>query len=280
MIEDLAIRNYSKSTIEGYVRYVEKFAMYFDKSPELLGPEEIREYQVYLVKKKKVSWAVFNMTVCGLRFLYCVTLGRESMIPLIPFPKKEKKLPVVLSVEEVAMFLGGVQNLKHHALLTTMYSAGLRVSEAVNLLVEDIDSQRMTIRVQCGKWKKDRYVPLFPSLLTELRDYWKVERPLPYLFPREGTEDPLTRYTPERVCNHVCRKLDFPKVVTPHTLRHSFATHLLEAGTDLRTIQIILGHKSLSTTAIYLHVAVNAKKLTDKAGDLFAEVKKQQRRKR
>ena len=144
--------------------------MYFGKSPELLGPEEIREYQVYLVEKKKISWGVFNMTVCGLRFLYSVTLRMESMIPLIPFPKKEKKLPIVLSVEEVATFLGAVKNFKHRTLLTTMYSAGLRVSEAVNLLVEDIDSQRMAIRIQNGKGKKDRYVPLFPSLLTILRE--------------------------------------------------------------------------------------------------------------
>jgi site-specific recombinase XerD len=279
MIEDLVIRNYSRHTIDGYIRYAAKFAMYFGKSPELLGPEEIREYQVYLVQKKKASWAVFNLTVCSLRFLYCVTLGRDSMIPLIPYPKQEKKLPVVLSVEEVGTFLNGVQNLKHHTLLTTIYSAGLRVSEAVNLMVEDIDSKRMTIRVRNGKGKKDRYVPLFPTLLTMLREYWKAKRPMPYLFPREGTNNPLTRGTPELVCTQTCRKLDFPKVVTPHTLRHSFATHLLEAGTDLRTIQIILGHKSLSTTAIYLHVAVNVKNLTDKAGDLLAEVRKQQRRK-
>jgi len=275
MIEDMQIRNLSPHTIDTYTRRVELFAKHFNKSPDILGPEEIRDYQLFLLKKKKASWSVFNQTVCALHFLYQKTLGQDLIIPLIPYPKQEKRLPVVLSVEEVTTFLEGVRNLKHRTILMTMYSSGLRVTETVNLLVEDIDSQRMAIRVCQGKGKKDRYVPLFPTLLTALREYWRVYSPKRYLFPNARTGKPLTRSTPELVCTQTRKKLNFSKNVTPHLLRHSFATHMLEAGTDLRTIQLILGHSSLSTTAVYLHVAVNARQLTENAQDLLGVVVKQ-----
>ena len=275
MIEDMQIRNYSPHTIDCYVRYAGMYARHFGRSPSLLGPEEIRSYQLHLLEKK-ASWSIFIQTVCALHFLYRVTLAEDWIIPHIPYPKKEKKLPVVLSVEEVATFLRAIRNLKHRLLLMTMYSTGLRVTETTHLLISDIDSQRMALRVCQGKGKKDRYVPLFPTLLTALREYWKVYRPEPLLFPNSRTQCPLTRSTVALVCTQTCKKLRFPKHVTPHTFRHSFATHMLEAGTDLRTIQLILGHRTLSTTAVYLHVAINAKQLTDKAQDLLAAAAKVQ----
>ena len=275
MIEDMRIRNYSPHTVDCYIRYVRMFAKHFGKSPGLLGPEEIRSYQLHLLEKE-TSWSIFIQTVCALHFLYRVTLGKAWIIPNIPYPKKEKKLPEILSVDEVATFLGAIRNLKHRVLLMTMYSTGLRVTEAIHLLTSDIDSKRMAIRVRQGKGRKDRYVPLFPTLLTALRQYWKAYRPKESLFPSSRTEHPLTRYTPELVCTQTRKKLNFPKRVSPHTFRHSFATHMLEAGTDLRTIQLILGHRTLSTTAVYLHVAVNAKQLTDKAQDLLAAAAKVQ----
>jgi site-specific recombinase XerD len=237
MIEDMRIRNYSPHTIDCYIRYAGMFAKYFGKPPNLLGPEEVRSYQLYLLEKN-TSWGIFIQTVCALHFLYRVTLDKNWIIPHIPYPKKEKKLPVVLSVDEVSTFLRAIRNLKHRMLLMTMYSTGLRVTEAIQLLVSDIDSKRMAIRVRQGKGKKDRYVPLFPTLLTALRQYWKAYKPKVLLFPNSRTEQPLTRSTPELVCTETCKKLNFPKHVTPHTFRHSFATHMLEAGTDLRTIQL------------------------------------------
>jgi len=269
MIDDMAIRNLAPATVEAYVRAVATYAKHFGKSPELLGPDHIRAYQLFLVKEKKVSWSVFNQAVCALKFLYATTLGKEWASNHIPFPRQPRKLPVVLSVGEVAAFLGAVRNLKHRTMLMAMYSTGLRVSEVTNLLVTDIDGKRGVIRVRQGKGKKDRYVPLFPSLLVALRDYWRVYRPHTALFPGGGKGPSLSISSMQRVCTQTRRKLKLSKHVTPHSLRHSFATHMLEAGTDLRTIQIILGHRSLSTTAIYLHIAVNAQQLSDKAPDLL-----------
>jgi len=228
-----------------------------------------RKHTVFLVTEKKASWSLFTQTVCALRFLYGTTLGKDWAWRYIPFPRQPKKLPVVLSLDEVATFLGVLANPKHRAIFMTIYSAGLRVSEVIKLLVTDIDSSRGVIRLRQAKGKKDRYVPLFPSLLSELRDYWQAFRPVDVLFPAKRTTHPLSRESIDRVCAQTRKKLGLAKHVTPHTLRHSFATHLLEAGVDLRTIQIILGHKSLSTTAIYLHIAVNAQQLGDKVPDLL-----------
>ena len=270
MIDDMRIRNLAPNTIDAYVRAVAIFARHFGKSPALLSPEDIRTYQVFLVKERNVSWSVLNHTVSALRFLYRTTLGKDWAVDHIPFPRRPKRLPVVLSVEEVAAFLAAINNRKHRTIFMTLYSAGLRVSELTNLLVSDIDSKRGVIRIRQGKGNKDRYAPLFPSLLSELREYWRAYKPLGALFPAKCTTRPLSRESIDRVCAQTRRKLGLAKPVTPHTFRHSFATHLLEAGTDLRTIQIILGHRSLSTTALYLHVAVNVRQLVDKAQDLLS----------
>ncbi len=269
MIEDLTIRNYSPRTIEIYVERVAKFAEYFSQSPDRLGPSHIRQYQVFLVKNQKASWAKFNQTVCALRFLYRVVLKKKWMIEHIPFPKQEKKLPVVLSRGEVARFLRAVDNLKHRTILMTLYATGLRISEAMALEVSDIDSPRMLIRVRLGKGKRDRYVPLSETLLEQLRLYWKHSRPSGWLFPNRDPGCPLGGATIQKVCTTVALKAGLSKRVNPHMLRHSFATHLLEAGTDLKTIQVLLGHRSLNSTSVYLHVAAQTPGSSRKAHDLL-----------
>jgi integrase/recombinase XerD len=255
MIEDMRVRNYSSNTQQLYIDRVAKFAQYFGKSPELLGPEEIRTYQVYLMKEKGASWSMLNQTVCALRFLYRITLGKEWAIQHIPAPKKEIKLPVVLSQDEVSRFFESLPNLKHRAILMTAYAAGLRVSEVVSLRVADIDSQRMMIRIELGKGRKDRYVMLSPNLLELLRAYWKIARPNDRLFPGRGRHGHITRERIYQVCVKASAAAGLTQRATVRALRHSFATHLLEAGTNIRVIQILLGHRSLRTTARYTHVS-------------------------
>jgi integrase/recombinase XerD len=255
MIEDMRVRNYSSNTQQLYIDRVAKFAQYFGKSPELLGPEEIRTYQVYLMKEKGASWSMLNQTVCALRFLYRITLGKEWAIQHIPAPKKEIKLPVVLSQDQVSRFFESLPNLKHRAILMTAYAAGLRVSEVVSLRVADIDSQRMMIRIELGKGRKDRYVMLSPNLLELLRAYWKIARPNDRLFPGRGRHGHITRERIYQVCVKASAAAGLTKRATVRALRHSFATHLLEAGTNIRVIQILLGHRSLRTTARYTHVS-------------------------
>jgi len=255
MLDDLRIRHYSPRTIETYTACIREFARHFGTSPDRLGPDEIRTYQRFLIDEKHVSWASFNQTVSALRFLYGVTLDRKDVIPRIPYPKHETKLPVVLSVDEVGRFLGAVRNLKHRTILMTLYGAGLRLSEALALLVTDVDSARMVLRVQHGKGRKDRYVDLGATLLLALRAYWKVYRPARYLFPGRSPDQPLESSAVQRVCVQTRRRAGFQKPISPHTLRHCYATHLLEAGKDLRTIQVRLGHQALATTARYLHIA-------------------------
>lgn len=274
MIEDLRIRNYSPRTIDIYVERVARFAQYFGKSPDQLGPSEIRQFQVFLVETKKASWAELNQTVCALRFFYRVCLGKKWIIQHIPFPKREKKLPVVLSREEMRRVLEVIGNLKHFTLLMTLYATGLRLSELLNLLVQDIDSQRMLIRVRQGKGKKDRYVPLSETLLKQLRRYWKDHRPSSWLFPSTDAGRPLEGSSVQKVCAQAAVKAGLSKRVSPHILRHSFATHLLEAGTDLKTTQGLLGHSTLSTTSVYLHVAAQAPGHRRQALDLLAETEK------
>jgi site-specific recombinase XerD len=270
MIEDLRIRNYSTKTITAYIYHTARFARYFGKSPDLLGPEHIRQYQVFLVEEKRVCWATFNQTVCALRFLYLTTLGRDWDIGHIPYPRRQKKLPIVLDVEEVGQLLSAVPYLKHRTALMAQYSAGLRISETAHLQVKDIDSRRMVLRIDQGKGKKDRYVPLSPTLLTALRDYWKLYRPSSWLFPGCRPDKPIHISCIQAACRRAMKKAGITKPVHPHTLRHSFATHLLEAGVDLRTIQLILGHRGLNSTAIYLHIARTALQLSDQARDLLA----------
>lgn len=255
MIQDLRIRNYAPTTIKSYTKRVAAFARFFGRSPEFLGLEEIRTYQVHLVEDRKVAWGTLNFTVCALRFLYRVTLGRDWMVERIPYAKREAKLPIVLSQQEVARLLRAAANHKHRTMLMAAYGCGLRCSEVVSLRIRDIDSQRMVLRVSKGKGRRDRYVPLGCRLLEALRVYWRVSRPVDYFFPGQAGSGPIKTRTLAKICAGARTKARLPESVTMHTLRHCFATHHLEAGTDLRTLQVILGHKCLKTTAIYLHVS-------------------------
>jgi integrase/recombinase XerD len=255
MIEEMKLRNLSPRTIEVYVSRVANFARYFGRTPEVLGRDEVRSYLLHLVQEKKVSWSVYNQSVAALRFLYEVTLGREGVLVRIACPKQPKRLPVVLSLEEVTRFFAAIIGVKHRAILMTAYAAGLRISEVVALRVDDIDSKRMVLRVRQGKGRRDRNVMLSPRLLTLLREYWKIARPTDWLFPGQVTGQPVTVGTVHRICVQAAHAAGLDKHVTVHTLRHSFATHLLEAGTNIRTIQVLLGHRNIKTTAVYTHVS-------------------------
>ena len=254
MTQDMQIRNLSPRTIECYTYHVGCFAKHFGRSPDQLGAEEVRAYQVYLVQQKKASWSSFNQTVCALRFLYGVTLKQSWPVVQIPFAKKPKKLPVVLGPDEVQRLLQCAKPLKPRVLLTTIYAAGLRLEEATHLEVRDIDSARMLLRVACGKGAKERLVPLSPRLLAELREYWKVVRPARWLFPGGTHDRPISDTTVQKSCKRAAREAGITKHVSPHVLRHSYATGLMESGVDLLTISRLLGHRSFSTTLVYLHV--------------------------
>lgn len=256
MLEDMRLRNLSPNTQKRYLDRVAAFAVHFGKSPELLGPEEIRTYQLYLVQERRLSSSSVNVTVCALKFLYRVTLGRPWDVERILLSRREKKLPVVLSQEEVARFFAAIESLKYRAILVTAYAAGLRVTEVTELKVPDIDNSRMTIRVDQGKGRKDRYVMLSPKLLELLREYWKEYRPSGWLFPGKDPDCPVSPSTVRQVCREARLASGIKKQITPHTLRHSFATHLLEAGENLRKIQVLLGHRSLVSTSRYTHVAI------------------------
>jgi integrase/recombinase XerD len=258
MIEDMTLRNFTPQTVRSYLWCVARFARYFNLSPEQLGPEDVRAYLVYLVQERRVSLSYYKQTRAALRFLYRVTLGRNDVLDAIPPVKQPRTLPVVLSPEEVACFFAAIRNLKHRAILMTAYAAGLRISEATQLQISDIDSQRMVIRVRQGKGRKDRYVMLSPRLLDLLRAYWKAVRPHRILVPGATPDQPITTESIKKVCQRARVAAGLGKRITAHTLRHSFATHLLEAGTDLRTIQVLMGHRSFSTTAQYVHVATAA----------------------
>ncbi|HEY7616283.1 MAG TPA: tyrosine-type recombinase/integrase [Terriglobales bacterium] len=258
MSEDMQVRNLSPHTQTSYVQQVSLFARHFDKSPQELGPEDIRTYQVYLTNEKKLSPASILIAVSALRFLYKVSLKKDwTFEDVIPAPKKPQKLPVVLSPEEVLHFLECVGSTKHRAILTTCYAAGLRISEAVHLNPTDIDSQRMVIRVDQGKGQKDRYVMLSPKLLETLRNYWRAVRPKGCLFEGDISGQPITRSAVEQACLKARRISGIRKPISPHSMRHAFAVHLLESGTDVRTIQLLLGHRSLATTARYLRIATS-----------------------
>ena len=253
-LQDLQLRNYSPKTQEVYVECVSLFARHFGKSPELLGPEQIRSYQLFLAHEKKASWSRFNQTVCALRFLYRHTLHKDWIIQHIPFPRKESRLPEVLSLEEVSRLLAAIPERKYRVLLTTIYATGLRASEALHLQWSDIDSRRKTIRVRQGKGHKDRYLMLSPKLLVLLRRYWKVAHPATWLFPGALPDRPLSLECLQKAVQRARHSSGLSKRITAHTLRHSCATHLLESGTNIRVIQVLLGHGSLRTTARYTHV--------------------------
>ncbi|MDH3769865.1 MAG: site-specific integrase [Nitrospirota bacterium] len=256
MTEDMQVRNLSLNTQRSYLQQVTRFARHFGKSPALLGPEEIRTYQVYLTIERELAPGSIQIAIAALRFVYRVTLKKDWRCDeVLPHPKAPKKLPIVLSPEEVLYFLDCVKARKHRVILTVCYAAGLRISEAVRLKAAVIDSQRMVIRVEQGKGHKDRYVMLSPKLLEILRSYWMAVRPKEWLFPGRIPGRSISRDAVGLACQEALRLSGLVKPVTPHSLRHAFAVHLLESGTDVRTIQLLLGHRSLATTARYLRIA-------------------------
>jgi integrase/recombinase XerD len=259
MLEEIQRRHYSHRTAKAYVRIVRDFAQHFHSSPNKLGPEQIRQYQAHLFQTKKLTPATVSQYASALRFFFVKTLRRSFLAEHIPFPKQPRRLPMVLSPEEVARLIDSANNLFHRTLLMTLYSTGMRRAEVCRLKVTDIDSQRMMIRIQQGKGRRDREVPLSPKLLEALRAYWRWIKPKTFLFP--GTvkhcraDVPISSNTVWSACRQAAKAAGITKHLSPHTLRHSYATHLLEAGADLRTIQILLGHSRLEHTLVYLHLS-------------------------
>jgi site-specific recombinase XerD len=240
-----------------YLKQVSYLARYFGRSPAQLGPEEIREYELYLAQDRKVSVSSRLVAITALRFLYGVTLKRDRFIEMLPTPRKEHYLPVILSPAEVLRFLQAAPSYSHHVIFSTMYGTGMRVSEALHLRACHIDSQRMMIRIEQSKGNRDRDVPLSPKLVQLLRTYWRKVRPQEWLFPGQDPHQPLSREAVGQAVTQASRRAGLTKKPSPHCLRHAFAVHLLEAGTDLRKIQLLLGHRSLATTARYLHLTTN-----------------------
>ena len=259
MLEELQRRNYSAITTRNYLRVVADFAKHFGKSPDKLGLNELRTYQAYLLRKRKLTSGTVVNQVAALRFFFVKTLKRHQFREFLPYPQDQRRLPTVLSREEVSRLIDAAGTLFRRTVLMTLYGTGMRRSELAHLKVGDIDSQRMIIRVVAGKRGKDRDLPLSPALLETLREYWRWRKPKLYLFPtrmrRVQSEEPISDKTVWIACSEAARRAGIRKHVTPHTLRHSWATHLLEAGTDLRTIQVLLGHDDLETTAQYLHLS-------------------------
>jgi site-specific recombinase XerD len=259
MLEELQRRNYSEVTTRKYLQYVTAFARHFGKSPDQLGPNELRSYQAYLLRERKVTVGTAINCVAALRFFFVKTLRRHQFREFLPYPKDQRRLPTVLSREEVSRLINAAGTLFRRTLLMTLYGTGMRRSEVARLKVNDIDSQRMIIRVVAGKGGKDRDLPLSPTLLETLREYWRWRKPKLYMFPTRTLgrrlDQPISDKTVWIACSEAARRAGINKRVTPHTLRHSWATHLLEAGTDLRTIQVLLGHGDLETTAQYLHLS-------------------------
>jgi len=255
-IDDLRLKNFSPGTIKVYVHSVEKCARHFGRSPEKLNQEDVRAYLVHLIDRG-LARGTCVVIRNALRHLFTDTLARPDCVEKLPRPKREQRLPEVLSREEVRRLFSVVTNLKQKALFMVAYDSGLRLSEIRHLRVDDIDSQRMVIRVRQGKGKKDRYARLTPHLLAVLREYWRAYRPKTLLFPGALPHKPYDLATPGHLLKKACRQAGITKRVTMHTLRHTFATHLLEAGVDLRVIQQLLGHGRIQTTVIYTHVSTN-----------------------
>ena len=258
MLEELERRNYSASTIRYYLRFVERFAQHFGKSPDKLGPEHVRRYQAYLLKQRKLCPGTVENHVAALRFLFVRTLHRHEFRQFLPYPKVRRKLPNILSREEVAQLIDASSSLFERTLLMVLYGTGMRRAEIARLKITDIDSQRMVIHVVNGKGGKDRDLPLSPLLLETLRAHWRWLKPQTYLFPsrlHRNCEQPISDKIVWRACTEAAKRAGIRKKVTPHLVRHSWATHLLEAGTDLRTIQLLLGHEDLEVTARYLHLS-------------------------
>jgi len=259
MLEELQRRNYSKTTVNAYLKMVESFARHFHRSPDQLGPEEIRAYQVYLLTERKMGARTVGHHTAALRFFFCKTLKRNYPVEEVPYPKAGRKLPIILTQEEAVRLIDSASNLFHRAMLMTLYSTGMRRAELCHLKVEDIDSTRMIVHIRHGKRNRDRDVPLSPKLLETLREYWRWMQPKTYLFP--GTKNgwrvdkPITPKVLWEACREAAQAAGITKDVRPHLLRHSFATHLIENGADLPTVQLLLGHSDLKATSIYLHLS-------------------------
>jgi integrase/recombinase XerD len=259
MLEELQRRNYSQTTVTSYVKIVAAFAKHFDRPPDQMGPEQIRAYQVYLINERKLNARTVGHHTAALRFFYCKTLKRAYPIEEVPYPKAPRRLPTILTQEEAVRLIDAASNLFHRAMLMTVYSTGMRRAEMCQLKVADIDSDRMLIHIRQGKGRRDRDVPLSPKLLETLRQYWLWMKPKTYLFP--GTvngsraDKPITPKMLWEACREAAQRAGITKAVRPHLLRHSFATHLLEGGADLPTLQALLGHADLKPTSIYLHLS-------------------------
>jgi integrase/recombinase XerD len=254
MIEDMTIRKFAPKTQHDYLQKVKNFTAYLGRSPDTANSEDVRRYQLHLTVSG-VGVPTVNQTVSTLRFFFKVTLGRPDLVERTTFVREPRKLPVVLSPEEVVRLLDAAPGLKYKAALSVAYGAGLRVSEVVALKVSDIDSKRMVIRIEQGKGHKDRFVMLSPHLLDLLRAWYKAARPQGWLFPGINPVNPMTTRQLRRACHAAAHMAEIGKRVSPHTLRHSFATHLLEQNIDIRVIQVLLGHAKLDTTALYTRVA-------------------------
>jgi integrase/recombinase XerD len=267
MLEELQRRNYSQDTTRHYIRTVEDFARRFKCPPDRLGPRHIREYQAELFQKLKLSPGTVTNRLSALRFFYTKTLKKAWSVAETPYPKKQRRIPTILSQEEVVRLIDAAGTAFHRTLLITLYGTGLRCAELTRLKVSDIDSQRMVIHVRSGKWGKDRDVMLSPKLLGELREHWRrlPRKSSAWLFPGNrwhNSDQHIDTKTPRHACQQAAKRAGLKKAVHPHTLRHCFATHLLEAGADLHTIQILLGHHDLKETTVYLHVSERHLKAT------------------
>ena len=254
MINDMKVRGFADGTQETYMYAVKGFAEHLDRSPEQASELEAQQYLLYMQEEKQLAWSTCNVTATALRFLYAVTLNRPAMALAIPRRKSEKRLPEILSRQELERLFAASLNPQHRAILMTAYAAGLRVSELSSLKVRDIDSERMMIRVDQGKGNKDRYTILSPRLLLELRRHWLISRSPEFLFPANGKTTPIRRRSIQDIYSAAKKKAGIKKGRGIHSLRHAFATHLLETGVDLPTIQALLGHSSIRSTSIYLRV--------------------------
>ena len=257
MIEDMTVRNFAPKTQHDYIRAVTKLARFLGRSPDTATAEDLRRFQLHLTANR-VGAPTINFTVTVLRFFFTMTLDRADAIKHLTFVREPRKIPVVLSLEEVARLLEAAPGPKYKAALAAAYGAGLRVSEVATLKVSDIDSERMMLRVEQGKGHKDRHAMLAPQLLELLRDWWRIARPQVWLFPGQNPVNPMTTRQINRACHAAADMARITKRVSPHTLRHSFATHLLEQNTDIRVIQVLLGHAKIETTALYTRIATNA----------------------
>jgi site-specific recombinase XerD len=271
MLEELQRRNYSKNTARSYLSVVRDFAKHFNKPPDQLGRDEIRQYQAHLIEERKLEARTVCYQTSALRFFFVKTLQRPYQLDEFPYPKRPRRLPIILSQDEAVTLINSASNLFHRAMLRTLYSTGVRRTEMCNLKVEDIDSQRMLIHIRQGKGGKERDVPLSPNLLGTLREYYRWMRPQTYLFP--GTvngsraDKPITSKVPWEACQEAAKRAGITKRVSPHLIRHSFATHLRETGADLPTVQALLGHTDLKPTSIYLHLSERHRKAAGTALD-------------